>query len=69
VETVEITADHNFGEAQLGHPKRSDVNVEEIKRLRAGGLSWRKIAALVHVPVTTCIEHCAENLEEMALYG
>jgi DNA invertase Pin-like site-specific DNA recombinase len=53
----------------LGKPKRDDVDVDKIKKLRAGGMSWRGISQRVGVPVSTCRERCAENPNDLALCG
>jgi DNA invertase Pin-like site-specific DNA recombinase len=42
---------------QLGRPKRI-FRRDEAVRLREGGMSWRKIAANLGVPVTTVVERC-----------
>jgi DNA invertase Pin-like site-specific DNA recombinase len=42
---------------QLGRPKRI-FRRDEAARLRAEGMSWRKIAAELKVPVTTVVERC-----------
>jgi putative DNA-invertase from lambdoid prophage Rac len=42
---------------QLGRPRRV-FRRDEAVRLREAGMSWRKIAAELGVPVTTCIEGC-----------
>ena len=44
----------------LGQPKRVFRRDEAI-RLRAEGVSWRKIAAELGVPVTTVVEGCRET--------
>ena len=41
----------------LGRPKRV-FRRDEAVRLRAEGMSWRKIAAELGVPVTTVVEGC-----------
>jgi DNA invertase Pin-like site-specific DNA recombinase len=41
----------------LGRPKRI-FRRDEAVRLRAEGMSWRKIAAELRVPVTTVVEGC-----------
>jgi DNA invertase Pin-like site-specific DNA recombinase len=38
----------------LGNRKRSDVDAEKIRQLRAGGLSWRSISRALGVPRSTC---------------
>lgn len=42
---------------QLGRPKRV-FRRDEAARLREAGMSWRKIAAELGVPVTTVVESC-----------
>ena len=42
---------------RLGRPKRV-FRRDEAVRLRAEGMSWRKIAAKLGVPVTTGLEAC-----------
>jgi hypothetical protein len=42
---------------QLGRPKRV-FRRDEVVRLREAGMSWRKIAARLKVPVTTVVEGC-----------
>jgi DNA invertase Pin-like site-specific DNA recombinase len=42
---------------QLGRPRRV-FRRDEAVRLRAGGMSWRRIAAELEVPVTTVVEGC-----------
>jgi len=42
---------------QLGRPKRV-FRRDEAVRMRAEGMSWRRIAAELGVPVTTVIESC-----------
>jgi DNA invertase Pin-like site-specific DNA recombinase len=42
---------------QLGRPKRVFPR-DEAARMRAEGMSWRKIAAELGVPVTTVVEGC-----------
>jgi DNA invertase Pin-like site-specific DNA recombinase len=42
---------------QLGRPKRV-FRRDEAVRLRAEGMSWRKIAARLKIPVTTVVEGC-----------
>ena len=44
---------------QLGHPKRvfrRDVAIS----MRSSGMSWRKIAAALSVPMATVIDACKE---------
>jgi hypothetical protein len=41
----------------LGRPKRV-FRRDEAMRLREQGMSWRKIAAKLNVPVTTVVEGC-----------
>lgn len=53
----------------LGKPRRDDIDIEKIKTLRAGGMSWRAIAQKIGVPVSTCRERCADNLADLALCG
>ena len=42
---------------QLGRPKRV-FRRDEAARMREAGMSWRKIAAELGVPVTTVVEGC-----------
>lgn len=46
---------------QLGWPKRV-FRRDEAMRMRAEGLSWRKIAAELGVPVTTVVEACQRSI-------
>ena len=45
----------------LGRPKRV-FRRDEAVRMRAEGVSWRKIAAELRVPVTTVVEGCRADL-------
>lgn len=46
---------------QLGRPKRI-FRRDEAVRLRESGMSWRKIAAELGVPVTTVVEACRTEI-------
>ena len=48
---------HEADGKQLGRPKRM-FRRDEAMRLRAAGMSWRKVAAELDVPVTTVVEAC-----------
>jgi DNA invertase Pin-like site-specific DNA recombinase len=55
-----VTADVRAARANgktLGRPKRV-FRRDEAMRLREQGVSWRKIAAELGVPVTTVVEAC-----------
>src|ERR1700733_3002433 len=45
---------------QLGRPRRV-FRRDEALEMRARGLSWRKIAAALHVPLATLVGACSEN--------
>lgn len=53
----------------LGHPRRQDVDVAEIRKLRSAGKSWREIAEITGLPRSTCHAACPENHLESALSG
>jgi len=45
----------------LGRPKRI-FRRDEARRLRASGMSWRKIAQVLDLPMSTIVSACSENL-------
>jgi DNA invertase Pin-like site-specific DNA recombinase len=44
----------------LGHPKRI-FRRDEAQRLRGAGMSWRKIAQVLDLPMSTIVSACSEN--------
>jgi hypothetical protein len=48
----------------LGRPKRV-FRRDQALRLRDQGMSWRKIAAQLGVPVTTVVEACQQSVPDM----
>jgi DNA invertase Pin-like site-specific DNA recombinase len=44
----------------LGRPKRI-FRRDEAQRLRAAGMSWRKIAQVLDLPMSTIVSACSEN--------
>jgi DNA invertase Pin-like site-specific DNA recombinase len=51
---------------QLGRKARTDIDVNEIARLRGEGLDWRQIAERTGVPRSTCFRVCPKNLAKSA---
>jgi putative DNA-invertase from lambdoid prophage Rac len=51
---------------RLGRKARTDIDVQEIVRLRGEGLDWREIAERTGVPRSTCYRVCPKNLRKAA---
>lgn len=51
---------------RLGAQARTDIDVQEIAKLRAEGLTWREIADRTGVPRQTCYRVCPINLRKAA---
>lgn len=55
--------------ATLGKPRRTDIDIEKVTSLRAQRVSWREISKRLRIPVSTLIDRCTENLDDLAMCG